>query len=141
MTLSASDVSDELIRRLQAIGFEFRDDDNQAILNALSKVDLVRHDPGASQAGEIIWQAEAFDGPLMVIADGKGGARLEYVEGNYPIDYITKDSRDFDDEELACRAAQAAIDDDIEWDDIFECDENDLIVMLDELDDEEEGDE
>lgn len=47
MTLSASDVSDALIARLQAVGFEFRDDgpDNQAILDALAQVEFVRQAP------------------------------------------------------------------------------------------------
>lgn len=47
MTLSASDVSDEMIRRLQTVGFEFRDDgpDHQAILDALAQVEFVRKAP------------------------------------------------------------------------------------------------
>ena len=147
MASDCIDVCNLVCSRLEALGFDLGPDgDHEPIIDALTQVDFVRHAPGASQAGEIIWQAEAFDGPLMVIADGKGGAMLEYVEGNYPVDYMTKNSREFYSEDLACQAARACTDDNdkIEWDDVFEMDLNDLVVLLAELyddEDEEDGDE
>ena len=43
---------------------------------------------------------------IVVEADGIGGAKLLVVEGNYPIDYLTKSERAFATEDAACEAAE-----------------------------------
>jgi hypothetical protein len=49
------------------------------------------------------------DEELVVEADGKGGATLMIVEGNYPIDYLIKRHRPFLSEDAACEAADEMI--------------------------------
>ena len=52
------------------------------------------------------WQAHLdFDELLVVVADGHGKASLLRVSGNYPVEYILRDRRDFDSEEAACAEA------------------------------------
>ncbi len=45
------------------------------------------------------------DERIAVEADGLGGARVVRAEGNYPIDYSSRDERRFQNEETAGRAA------------------------------------
>jgi hypothetical protein len=64
---------------------------------------------GVSNTGEVIFQAPKSlwsEADIVVEADGLGGARLLVVEGNYPIDYMIKLDRKFDNEDAACDAAQ-----------------------------------
>jgi hypothetical protein len=64
-----------------------------------------------SQPGEVIWQARLdFDELLAVVADGYGKASVLRVSGNYPVEYLLKDRKDFDNEQAACAhaARQAA---------------------------------
>lgn len=63
---------------------------------------------GFSEPGEVIFQSDMFsDGYdyLYVTADGFGGALVEHVNGNFPIDYTCKHKRQFNTEEEACRFA------------------------------------
>lgn len=58
---------------------------------------------GYSQPGEVIWQTRLdFDELLVVVADGYGRASVLRVSGNYPVEYILKDRKDFDSEQTAC---------------------------------------
>ena len=71
----------------------------------------LRKDLGYSQPGEVIWQARLdFDELLAVVADGYGKASMLRVSGNYPVEYLLKDRKDFDNEQAACAhaARQAA---------------------------------
>jgi hypothetical protein len=66
-----------------------------------------------SYRGEILFDACYSvwpDEKLIVEADGKGGANLMIVEGNYPIDYFIKQYRCFSSEDAACDAADEMID-------------------------------
>ena len=71
----------------------------------------IREELGWSQPGEVIWQAHLdFDELLVVVADGYGKASVLRVSGNYPVEYLLKDRKDFENEEAACAhaAGQAA---------------------------------
>ena len=71
----------------------------------------VREELGYSHPGEVIWQARLdFDELLAVVADGYGKASVLRVSGNYPVEYLLKDRKDFDNEQAACAhaARQAA---------------------------------
>ena len=66
----------------------------------------LREELGYSEPGEVIWQARLdFDELLAVVADGYGRASVLRVSGNYPVEYLLKDRKDFDNEEAACAAA------------------------------------
>jgi hypothetical protein len=69
------------------------------------KADALRKELGISGRSEIIWQADYSDGLLLVSADGKGGADLMVVEGNYPVDYMLERSKHFSTEHAATEAA------------------------------------
>ena len=51
--------------------------------------------------------AEGDDDVAVVEADGVGGAILRVVEGNYPVDYYTREEKEFPTEAGAVRAAEA----------------------------------
>ncbi len=66
-----------------------------------------------SHRGEVLFEACYCAWPdeeLIVEADGKGGATLLVVEGNYPIDYLIKQYEYFSSEDAACETADAMID-------------------------------
>jgi hypothetical protein len=82
-------------------------------MNALrtlqSHVDSLRKEMGISNPGQVTFMASCdnIDDEVVVVeADGFGGATLSLVEGNYPIDYITKFERSFRTERLAEIAAE-----------------------------------
>ena len=61
-----------------------------------------------SRQGEVLFEAcySAWpDEELIVEANGKGGATLLVVEGNYPIGYLIKQYECFSSEDAACDAA------------------------------------
>jgi hypothetical protein len=71
-----------------------------------SQAKTLREEMGYSQPGEVIWQARlGFDELLVVVADGLGRASVLRVSGNYPVEYILKDRKDFDSEQAACASA------------------------------------
>ena len=55
--------------------------------------------------GEDLFHSGMNDGALAVIADGLGGATIMIVEGNYPVDFVTKRQRSFETEDAALEAA------------------------------------
>ena len=66
----------------------------------------LREELGYSQPGEVIWQARLdFDELLAVVADGYGKASVLRVSGNYPMEYLLKARKDFDNEQAACASA------------------------------------
>ena len=70
------------------------------------KAEVIRKELGLSGAGEVVWQGDVDDDcKVVVTADGLGGGLLEYVEGNFPVDYMNNGSREFDDERDALDAA------------------------------------
>jgi hypothetical protein len=65
-----------------------------------------------SYQGEILFEACYSvwpDQELVVEADGKGGATLMIVEGNYPIDYLIRQQQSFASEDAAYDAADEMI--------------------------------
>src|SRR5438132_1328601 len=74
-----------------------------------SKIDAVRRELGISQPGTVTFLAPRGswgDDKVVVEADGLGGARTIIVEGNYPVDCITKFERSFPSEKSAQAAAE-----------------------------------
>jgi hypothetical protein len=73
------------------------------------KSQQLRKSLGVSNRGEVIFHAPNSmwsDNDIVVEADGVGGAKLLVVEGNYPIDYVTKSEQVFATEDGACEAAE-----------------------------------
>jgi hypothetical protein len=73
---------------------------------------------GFGQPDEVIWQADSGEDLLLVEADGYGGASVQEVEGNYPVDFTSKHERAYATEEEACGVARQLDEGDIDWDDI-----------------------
>ncbi len=73
-----------------------------------SKADALRKELGISGPGEVTFLAECGrnDDIVVVVADGLGGARTSVVEGNYPVDYVTKFERFFPSEREAEAVAE-----------------------------------
>lgn len=69
----------------------------------------IRKSIKVSKAGEILYhapQSRWSDNDIVVEADGIGGARLLFVDGNYPIDYYIHQEKTFFSEQEACDAAE-----------------------------------
>src|SRR5438046_2517538 len=74
-----------------------------------SKADAIRRDLGISPPGTVTFLAPrgtGSDEEVLVQADGFGGATTCTVQGNYPVDYVTKFERFFPSEEGAEAAAE-----------------------------------
>lgn len=88
---------------------------DQSKLNQLRKLQAeanrLRRELGISRPDEVIYSAplDLADETVVVEADGLGGATLKVVEGNYPIDYLTKLEQLFGSEESAQTAAEELI--------------------------------
>jgi len=54
------------------------------------------------------------DDLVVVEADGFGGATTSIVEGNYPIDYLSRHAKKFDSEKAACDAAAEIVEQHVE---------------------------
>jgi len=77
------------------------------------KADAIRIELGISPPGRILYQAAhnvANNDLVIVEADGFGGATTSIVEGNYPLDYITKFEKSFETEQGAEAAAEKVAD-------------------------------
>src|SRR5438067_9710656 len=81
-----------------------------AELKALhSRADSLRKELGIRRPGEVTFLASRSgmgDDIVVVEADGLGGATASVVEGNYPVDYLTKFERSFASESEAEAAAE-----------------------------------
>lgn len=69
---------------------------------------------GISKRGEMIFHAPLSmwsSKDVAVEADGKGGASLIVVEGNYPVDYLVHSERRFTSEHEACEVAEEMLED------------------------------
>ncbi len=72
----------------------------------------IRNRLGISPRGEVLFQGTLSawpDNDVVVEANGLGGATLLVVEGNYPVDYLTRREQRFVSEDAACEAAEAMI--------------------------------
>lgn len=80
------------------------------IANLQGELDALRQHLGISQRGDILYRAEvsyANDEFIVVEADGLGGAVLRVAEGNYPVDYLTREEHEFATELDAVSAAES----------------------------------
>ena len=76
------------------------------------EVDALRKDLGISPPETVLYLAHLNlpgDDVLIVEADGFGGGTTSVVQGNYPVDYITKLDKHFPTEEEAVSAADAIV--------------------------------
>ena len=74
-----------------------------------SRADALRTELGCSRRGEVTFFAPRDgigDDIVVVEADGLGGATTSVVEGNYPVDYLTKFERFFPSQKQAEAAAE-----------------------------------
>ena len=70
-------------------------------------VKVVREELGFNnRPGEVISQWDTSDGLIVVVSDGYGKAVVSEVEGNYPVDYMTKRESALMRESAACRLAE-----------------------------------
>jgi len=84
--------------------------DRQLISRLQNKLDGARQRLNVSAPGAVLYRADVSYGDdevAYVEADGFGGAVLRVVEGNYPVDYFTRDEKQFPTEAEAVRAAEA----------------------------------
>lgn len=75
-------------------------------------VDALRRKLGINAPGVVLYSSPlcALEDEVVVVeADGGGGATTCVVEGNYPVDYITKFEKHFDSEEEAIRTADGLV--------------------------------
>jgi hypothetical protein len=74
-----------------------------------SRADAIRREIGISSPGTVIFFARrgpCTDDEIVVEADGFGGATTSIVEGNYPVDSVTKFEKTFQGEKEALAAAE-----------------------------------
>jgi hypothetical protein len=82
--------------------------DRELIARLQSRLDDIRNRLGISARREVLFRADLSYGDdevLLVEADGFGGGVLRVVEGNYPVDYLIRDEREFSTEAEAFEAA------------------------------------
>jgi hypothetical protein len=73
------------------------------------KIDAIRQELEFSLPGQLLFLAtpDAISADMVIVeADGFGGATTSVVEGNYPLDYVTKLERSFPKENEAVTAAE-----------------------------------
>ena len=74
-----------------------------------NRADALRKELGINRPGEVIFLAsyDGLDDDIVIVeADGFGGATTRIVEGNYPVDYVTKFERSFPSERQAEAVAE-----------------------------------
>ena len=84
--------------------------DRQLISRLQTQLDEARQRLKISAPGVVLYRADASYGDdevALVEADGLGGAVLRVVEGKYPVDYYTREEKEFSTESEAVRAAEA----------------------------------
>jgi|SRR2546429_4364374 len=84
--------------------------DRQRISRLQKQLDEVRQRLNVSAPDVVLYRADVSYGDDEVVyveADGLGGAVLRVVEGNYPVDYFTREEKKFATEAEAVRAAEA----------------------------------
>ena len=84
--------------------------ERELIARLQSQLDELRQTLKVSDRGKVVFRAELSYGDdevVLVEADGFGGGVLRVVEGNYPVDYVTRQERVFATEDEAEEAAAA----------------------------------
>lgn len=77
-----------------------------------SEADAIRRKLRISPSGAVLYSSPLCsleDEVVVVEADGVGGATTSVVEGNYPVDYITKFEQHFASEDIALRQAEELV--------------------------------
>jgi hypothetical protein len=77
------------------------------------EADGLRRELGISAPGAVLYQSplRALEDEMVIVeANGFGGAAVYVVDGNFPVDFITKFERRFVSEEDAIRAAERLVD-------------------------------
>ncbi len=77
-----------------------------------TEIDDLRNRLGVEQRGSVIFQADASyadEERIIVEADGLGVAVLKVVEGNYPLDFLTREESKYSTEASAVEAAEALL--------------------------------
>jgi hypothetical protein len=77
-----------------------------------AELDTLRRKLHVSDRNDVLYLAsiDDRDEEMIVVADGFGGATASIVEGNYPIDFITRYEKEFVSESAALRAAEKVVD-------------------------------
>lgn len=84
--------------------------DRESVARLQGQLDGLRKRLGVSDRGQILHRFDAShcdEEIILVEADGLGGAVLRVVEGNYPIDFYTREEQAFATETEALRAAES----------------------------------
>jgi hypothetical protein len=84
----------------------------ERLRNLEKAVGALRDELAISPLGEILFEASQSVWPerdVVVEADGRGGATLMVVQGNYPVDYLTLRQQQFVTEDDACEAAEQLV--------------------------------
>jgi len=80
------------------------------IAQAQGRLDELRKRLGVSDRGQVLHRFDAShcDEEIIIVeADGYGGAVFRVVEGNYPMDFFTREEQAFPTEAEALRAAES----------------------------------
>ena len=78
-----------------------------------AEVDAIRAKLGIDGPGGLLFReplTSCDDEEVVVEADGFGGATVSVVEGNFPMDYLTHRTKEFETEEAAVEAAESIAD-------------------------------
>jgi len=84
--------------------------DRESVAGLQRQLDELRKRLGISDRGQILHRFDASycdEEIILVEADGFGGAVLRVVEGNYPVDFYTREERVFTTEAEALDAAES----------------------------------
>lgn len=84
--------------------------DRESVARLQGQLDELRKQLGVSDRGQILHRFDAShcdEEIILVEADGFGGALLRVVEGNYPMDFNTREEIAFATEAEALRAAES----------------------------------
>ena len=84
--------------------------DRRLISQLQNQLDEARRRLNIGAPGVVLYRADVSYGDdevALVEADGLGGAVLRVVEGNYPVDFYTREEKQFSTEAEAVRAAES----------------------------------
>ena len=84
--------------------------DRESVAQLQGQLDDLRKRFGVSDRGQILQRFDASycdEEIILVEADGYGGAIMRVVEGNYPVDFYTREEQAFPTEAEAVRVAES----------------------------------
>jgi hypothetical protein len=83
--------------------------ERDSIARLQAQLDSLRKRLGISERGQVLYRFDASycdEEIILVVADGLGGAVLRVVEGNYPMDFLTREEQVFQTEDEAVASAE-----------------------------------